>query len=465
MKDIFKALIFMTLSVNVIEESFAAKEWNILAIVPDDHSRRAMGAYGDNQAVTPNFDKLAREGVRFTNAYAAAPVCSPSRAAFFSGKYPSQVGVNDFLMLNEKYADRGLDTSVILWPQILKNNGYKTGLIGKWHLGEDEKRHPTNRGFDYFVGYEQDSKAFNPVLDVNKVITEVEGHTSNIFVRHAKEFLAENKDNKFSLTITFREPQRPWHAVPQVDLDAVAHIDPVVPISEGVDTQWVKKMTRNNYAAIHALDRGVGEVLAELERLGLAENTIVIYAGDHGMLIGHHGYFGRGAVGVIAGDEVVGSENIPNLFDEAIKIPMIVRWPHETDKDMVVDMPVSNTDIFPTILSMLDIDVPENVSLEGKDLSQMLKGAEVNKPEPIFAQYNMENFGIAYLRMVRFENWKLIKRFKLGAAADLVDELYNVEDDAGEQNNLISDPEYQSVRQDLEKMLHDWQVKINDPVL
>ena len=465
MKDIFKALILLALPFCMIDHSFAAKEWNILAIVPDDHSRRAMGVYGDSQAVTPNFDKLAREGVRFTNAYAAAPVCSPSRAAFFSGKYPSQVGVTDFLMLNEKYADRGLDTSAILWPQVLKNHGYKTGLIGKWHLGEAEKRHPTNRGFDYFVGYDQDSKPFDPVLDVNGTVGEVEGHTSNIFVAHAKEFLAENKSNKFALTVTFREPQRPWDAVPQVDLDAVAHIDPIVPISEGVDTEWVKKMTRNNYAAIHALDRGVGEILSELDRLGLTDNTIVIYVGDHGMLIGHHGYFGRGAVGVIAGDEVVGSENIPNLFDEAIKIPMIVRWPNETDKDMVVDVPVSNTDIFPTILNMLDIAVPENVSPEGKDLTEVLKGSELSSSQPIFAQYNMENFGIAHLRMVRLENWKLIKRFKLGADAELVDELYNVEDDAGEQNNLIADPEYQAIRSELEKMLHEWQVKINDPVL
>lgn len=445
--------------------TFANQGLNIVAIVPDDHSQRAMGAYGDKQAVTPNFDKLASQGVRFSNAYAAAPVCSPSRAAFFSGKYPSQVGVNDFLMLNEKYADRGLDTSAMLWPQILKQNGYKTGLIGKWHLGEASERHPTKRGFDYFVGYDQDSKAFDPILDTNGNVGEIKGHTSNIFVKHAKEFLSQNKDNKFALTMTFREPQRPWYAVPQEDLDAVAHVDPIVPDMPGIDQAWLKMMTKNNYAAIHALDRAVGEILDELDRLGLAENTIVLYAGDHGMLIGHHGYFGRGAVGAIAGDEVVGSENIANLFEEAIKIPMIIRWPGNVNVNIAIDQPVSNTDIFPTILSMLDIKTPDQVTPEGKDLTPLLKGNVLSPSKPVFAQYNMENFGVAHLRMVRFENWKLVKRFGLNAKADLVDELYNVKTDPGELNNLISHNEHQVIRNDLEDMLHNWLLKIDDPVL
>ena len=460
---------FLSLLIGVVSflniSAYADQNWNIVAIVPDDHSQRAMGAYGDEQAVTPNFDRLASQGVRFSNAYAAAPVCSPSRAAFFSGKYPSQVGVNDFLMLNEKYADRGLDKTAILWPQILKGNGYKTGLIGKWHLGEAAQRHPTRRGFDYFVGYDQDSKAFDPILDVNGKIGEVAGHTSNIFVDHAKEFLAQNKDNKFALTLTFREPQLPWYAVPQEDLDAVAHIDPDVPETPGVDKAWLKMMTKNNYAAIHALDRAVGDILDELDRLGLSENTIVLYVGDHGMLIGHHGYFGRGAVGAIAGDEVVGSENIANLFDEAIKIPMIIRWPGNSNKNISVDYPVSNTDIFPTILSMLNINVPDQVEPEGKDLTPLLLGKNQGPSKPVFAQYNMENFGIAHLRMVRFENWKLVKRFGLNANADLVDELYNVKNDPGEYDNLISHKAYQNIRHDLEEMLHQWLIKIDDPVL
>ena len=446
-------------------DSVLAQDWNIIAIVPDDHSQRAMGVYGDAQAVTPNFDQLAAEGVRFNNAYAAAPVCSPSRAAFWSGKFPSQVGIHDFLMLNEKYAARGMDTSAILWPQVLKENGYKTGLIGKWHLGEAEERHPLKRGFDYFVGYEQDSKAFDPEVDDNGIVDEVKGHTSNIFVKHAKEFLNENKDEKFALTLMFREPQRPWNAVPQEDLDAVAHIDPVVPMSPGVDIQWLKDITRDNYAAIHALDRAVGEVLAEVDKLGLAEKTIVIYAGDHGMLIGQHGYFGRGAVGAIAGNKVVGSENIANLYEEAIKIPMIIRWPGVAKRNGVVEAPVSNVDLFPTILKMVGLELPSDYKAEGRDLTGLIKGIGSNVPEPVFAQYDMENFGIAKLRMVRIGNWKLVKRFGLGADADLVDELYDLSTDAKEMNNLISHPDHQIRRSVLEAFLENWMKDIKDPAL
>ncbi len=448
---------------------FCASVWadqmNLIVIMPDDHSQRAMGAYGDPDAVTPNFDQLAKQGIRFENAYAAAPVCSPSRAAVLSGKYPSQVGINDFLMLNDSYRDRGLDVSAITYPQVLQESGYVTGMIGKWHLGTAPERHPLRRGFDYFVGYEQDLKAFNPVLDINGQKKMVEGHTSDIFVKYAKEFLAENKDRKFSLNISFREPQRPWEDVPQQDLDAVSHIDPIVPKIDGVDEAWLKKITRDNYAAIHALDRAVGEVIAEVEALGLADKTVIIYVGDHGMIIGQHGYFGRGAVGAIAGSEVVGSENIANLFEEAIKIPMILKLPKKEAQGKVISAPVSNVDIFPTVLSLLDIEIPASASPDGRDLKVFLNEDKTIEPEPVFAQYNMENFGIAHLRMVRWGDWKLVRRFGQNADADLLDELYNLKSDPRETTNLIAALKNQDIRKSLEEMLEGWMISINDPAL
>ncbi len=244
----------------------------------------------------------------------------------------------------------------------------------------------------------------------------------------------------------------------------MAHIDPVVPKIDGVDEAWLKKITRDNSASIHALDRAVGEVLSEVEALGLADNTIIIYVGDHGMVIGQHGYFGRGAVGAIAGSEIVGSENIANLFEEAIRIPFIVRWPGSSKSELVVNTPVSNTDIYPTIMGMLGLAVPEEVELEGRNLSAMIQG-EQHPSEPVFAQYNMENFGVAKLRMVRLGSFKMVKRFGLNAAPELVDELYYLGNDPGEQNNLIADPDYKQMRETLEKHLYDWMVSINDPAL
>jgi len=448
-----------------IKPGFAANNLNLIILVPDDHARRAMGAYGDSQVVTPNLDLLAEQGVRFDNAYAAAPVCSPSRAAMLSGQYPSQVGVSDFFMLNDNYNKEGMNQEVIIWPQILQDNGYKTGLIGKWHLGELEQYQPQNRGFDYFVHYNQDLAPFDPLLNVNGTLKKIEGHTSEIFTNYAVEFLRENKNNKFALTVAFREPQMPWNQIPEVDKKAVEHTDPVVPVREGIDQAWLKEITRENYAAIHALDRAIGVILTELDDLGLRKNTVVIYIGDHGMLIGHHGYFGRGAVGVIAGNSVVGYENIANLYDEAIKIPFIIRAPVLIESGQEVEVPVSNVDIFPSILSALEIKTPENLNLMGIDLIQILDEKNKIQSRPIFAQYAMRNFGNSDLRMVRSGKWKLIKRFNLKAKTELIDELYDLEADPNEEINLIQQMSYKSIYEKLDRLIHSWMISIDDPLL
>ena len=461
---IFKLFIVL-IWLSIASPVFSANNYNLIIMVPDDHARRAMGAYGDSQVLTPNLDQLASHGVRFDNAYAAAPVCSPSRAAMLSGQYPSQVGISDFLMLNENYSNQGMDENALIWPQVLQDNGYETGLIGKWHLGELPKYQPQNRGFNYFVSYNQDLTPFNPLLNVNGTLQKVSGHTSNIFADYAIQFLRKNQNKKFALTIAFREPQVPWNQVPEEDLKAVEHIDPIVPEREGIDQEWLKKITRNNYASIHALDRSIGRILSELDDLGLSENTMVIYIGDHGMLIGHHGYYGRGAVGVISGDEVVGYEGIANLYDEAIKIPFIIKSPALIEPGQVINTPVSNIDIFPSIMSALEIKLPEPLPLMGIDLMALLNEKEELLPRPIYAQYSMRNFGRSDLRMIKLDNWKLVKRFNLKAKAELTDELYNLEVDPGEQTNLINEVSNKSIYEKLNKLMYSWMKDINDPVL
>ena len=461
---IFKLFIVL-IWLSIASPLLSANNFNLIIMVPDDHARRAMGAYGDSQVLTPNLDQLASHGVRFDNAYAAAPVCSPSRAAMLSGQYPSQVGISDFLMLNKNYSNQGMDENVLIWPQILQRNGYETGLIGKWHLGELPKYQPQNRGFNYFVSYNQDLTPFNPLLNVNGALQKVSGHTSNIFADYAIQFLRKNQNKKFALTVAFREPQVPWNQVPEEDLKAVEHIDPIVPEREGIDQEWLKKITRNNYASIHALDRSIGRILSELDDLGLSENTMVIYIGDHGMLIGHHGYYGRGAVGVISGDEVVGYEGIANLYDEAIKIPFIIRSPALIEPGQVINTPVSNIDIFPSIMSALEIKLPEPLPLMGIDLMPLLNEKEELLPRPIYAQYSMRNFGRSDLRMIKLDNWKLVKRFNLKAKAELTDELYNLETDPDEQTNLINEVSGKLMYEKLDKLMYLWMKDINDPVL
>ena len=423
-----------------------------------------MGAYGNKDVITPNLDKIANQGIRFDNAYAAAPVCSPSRGAMLSGKYPSQVGLKDFLMLNDNYNDQGIDPNTVLWPKLLRDHGYSTGLIGKWHLGTDESRQPLSMGFEYFVGYDQDLSPYDPLLNINGNNKVVRGHTSEIFTNYAKNFISENKKNKFALIVAFREPQMPWEEVPEIDLQAVRNIDPDVPDYEGINKDWLKKITRNNYAAIHALDRSIGQIYSHLIDTELLDKTVIIYVGDHGMLIGHHNAFGRGAIGVISGDRVVGYEGIANLYEEAIKIPLIIHLPEKEQKGLVSKVPVSNIDIFPTILSYLNINFSEDMEIQGRDILELMKNESESMYRSVYAQYSMRNFGKSDLRMIVKNQFKLVKRFNLKAKRRFIDELYNLSVDPKEKNNLIKDEKYFNKITELENHLLSWMERINDEI-
>jgi arylsulfatase A-like enzyme len=146
----------------------AKVKYNIVSIVTDDQALWSIGAYGAREAITPNMDRLAREGVKFNNAFVTTPVCSPSRVAFLTGLYGTQVGITDYLTPDEGAAGMGLPASALTWPQVLQQNGYRTALFGKYHLGIKPEFHPTKRGFDYFMGSQQGSFApMNPRLEVN----------------------------------------------------------------------------------------------------------------------------------------------------------------------------------------------------------------------------------------------------------------------------------------------------------
>ena len=444
---------------------YSNSDYNVIVIVPDDHARRSMGAYGNTDVITPNLDRIANQGIRFDNAYAAAPVCSPSRGAMLSGKYPSQVGLKDFLMLNDNYKDQGIDPNTILWPKLLRDHGYSTGLIGKWHLGTDESRQPLSMGFDYFVGYDQDLSPYDPLLNINGKNKVVRGHTSEIFTNYAKNFISENKKNKFALIVAFREPQMPWEEVPEIDLQAVRSIDPDVPDYEGINKDWLKKITRNNYAAIHTLDRSIGHIYNHLIENELLDKTLIIYVGDHGMLIGHHNAYGRGAIGVISGDRVVGYEGIANLYEEAIKIPLIIHLPEKEQKGIISKVPVSNIDIFPTILTYLNISLSKDMEIQGRDILELMKNQTESMYRSIYAQYSMRNFGKSDLRMIVKNQLKLVKRYNLKAEGRFVDELYNLDEDPEEKNNLIKDEQYFNKIAELENHLQLWMERINDEVI
>lgn len=439
--------------------------YNLVAIVTDDQSSWSVGCYGNKESRTPNMDRLAAEGARLSRAFVVTPVCSPSRAAYLTGRYGTELGITDFINTEEFDAGVGLPAGTLTWPAVLRENGYQTCLIGKWHLGGRPHQLPEACGFDEFVGAPKGSfEPVNPIFVARGKAKKFEGYSSNVVGDEAVRFLEERRKGPFALLVHFREPHTPYTPVPPEDSALFEELDPTVPTPPGVDVAQVKRWTREYYAAIHAIDRNVGKILAALEELGIADRTIVSFTSDHGYNIGHHGLHTKGNAHWIAGG-VLGPKR-PNMFDTSLRIPWIVRWPGVVKGGMVVDDLIANIDTFATVLGMLGISTPDAVSHRGMDFSTLLR-LDPAAPrshrwrDAIHGQYDLHNKGLAYMRMIRTDRWKLVRCFH----ANDLDELYDLQNDPGETNNLYTNPAHASIRGELDERLIEWMKSIGDPLL
>ena len=436
-------------------------KYNVVSIVTDDQALWSIGAYGNREAVTPNMDRLAREGVKFNNAFVTTPVCSPSRVAFLTGLYGSQVGITDYLTPDEGAAGVGLPASAMTWPRVLQQHGYRTALFGKYHLGTKPEFHPTRRGFDYFMGSQQGSFApMNPRLEVNGQATELTGAGSDIVMDDAVRWIEANQDLPFAALIHFREPHLPYTPVPEADARLFKDLDPAIPDVKGLDREQVKQHYRDYYAAVHAVDRNLGKLLALLERLRLDRRTIVIFQSDHGYNIGHHGIHTKGNGFVIAGG--VNGPKRPNMWDTSLRIPLLIRWPGALRAGTEVDETVLNLDMFPSVLGMLNLKPPADYRHNGQDFTPLLFGLrDANWRAEIFGQYDLHNVGLAYMRMLRTNEWKLVRHYH----ANELDELYDLKNDPGELKNLYKDARQRDVRMHLQRRLDERMREIHDPII
>ena len=436
---------------------------NLVSIVTDDQAACSIGAFGNRESRTPNMDRLAREGARFLNAFAGTPVCSPSRATFLTGRYGTQLGVTDWITPKQAKAGLGLPPESVTWPKVLQQHGYRTGLIGKWHLGEQPQFHPTRLGFDYFMGAAGGSfKPKDPELEVNGQTTKMEGFGADILTDAALRFIETNRAGPFALLIHFREPHMPYDPVPDADSAPFKDLDPTVPPSLGTNTPQVKQWTRLYYGAVHSVDRNLGRLLARLEELRLSDNTIVMFTSDHGYMIGHHGLHTKGNGYRI--ERTRGStprQTRPNMFKESIRIPLLVRWPGVTKPGLEIPQPVSNLDTYTTVLSMLGARAPADWKQEGVDLSPLLRGKRFTPHAEIYGQYDLQNDAVDFMRMIRTDEWKLVRHYFSEGA----DELYHLRDDPGETRNLFNDPGHARTQAGLQKKLLRWQRSIDDPIL
>ncbi|MGH8248366.1 MAG: sulfatase family protein, partial [Gammaproteobacteria bacterium] len=406
----------------------APERWNIISIVTDDQAHWSVGAYGNRESRTPNMDRLAREGALFANAFTVTPVCSPSRASFLTGRYGTQLGLTDWITPQQAQDGLGLPVGVTTWPEVLRRSGYVTALIGKWHLGELPQFHPTRRGYDHFFGFlDGGNQPMNPTLEVNGKRQPLIGSLPDLLTDGAMNFVSENRQKPFAVSVHYRAPHLPYGPVPEEDSAPFKDLDPTIPKFKGNDDRQVKQLTREYYASVHSVDRNLGRLLARLQELALAEKTIILFTSDHGYNIGHHGVHTKGNGWWMAGGAT--GPRRPNMFENSLRVPLLVRWPGVVKPGTVIHEVVSNLDTFATVLGMLRLPMPPDVKQEGADFSPLLRGEKIaGWRDAFFAQFDLHNTGLAFMRMIRTAEWKLVRHH----FTSFLDELYDLRNDPGE---------------------------------
>jgi arylsulfatase A-like enzyme len=405
-----------------------AQRPNVVLIITDDVGYGDIGSYGAPDVRTPNIDGLARDGVRLTDFYANGPTCSPTRTGLISGRYQQRFGLEAPLGSQGK-ADwsRGLPVSGRSLPQLLKNNGYATALVGKWHLGWNTEFSPIGHGFDYFFGfksgfidyYQHTAGSDSPLKDdlfENDRPVQVEGYMTDLITERSVRFIEQNAGRPFFLDVSYNAGHWPYQRpdAPSVAVDHGRHLGP---FDAGTNT-------RADYVAmLERADQGVGRILAALDRAGLRQNTIVIFTNDNG------------------GEWL--SRNTPlfhhkgTVWEGGIRVPAIVRWPARLPAGRVSSQVGITMDLTASILAATGARVPAEARLEGIDLLPVLAGTTAPVERTLFWRVGGGRPQVA----VRSGDWKLMMD---GGRAFLFD----LGADAGERVNLIGE------RSDVARRLH-----------
>ena len=415
---------------------------NILFVLTDDQAPWALGAAGSALARTPNMNRLFGEGAYLVNTFTTTPVCSPSRATLMTSRYGSELGITDWIN-PRKEPDHGLDPATVTWPEVLAREGYTTGLVGKWHLGTRDRFHPTRTGFGYFMGFRGGgSRVENPTLEKDGEDRQFEGLTTDILTDHAIEFLEKNRSRTLLLCVHYRAPHAPWLPVAPEDSAPYDGLDPAIPNPDypGLDTDLVKKKTREYLASVRGVDRNLGRLLKSLDDLGLSQKTVVIFSSDHGYNMGHNGIRHKGNGHWVLKEPPPATENIPrgqrpNMYDHSLRVPTAIRWPGVVEPRTVINETISFLDFYPTILSIAGLRVDGDAGVRGRDFTPLLRGEKNPGWEnDLYAEYSTHHQSRTHMRMYRTRDWKLVRDF-LNPERD---ELYNLRDDPAETRNLIA---------------------------
>lgn len=427
---------------------------NIILILSDDQGWKDAGFMGSKYYETPALDALAASGMSFSNAYANAPNCAPSRACLLTGLYTPRHGIytvnssargkSAFRKLIPIENKTILDTSFTTIAEVLGKNGYISSSIGKWHLGNDSIGLPLSQGFNeniggYHLGHPKSyfSPYNNPYLSDGP-----EGeYLTDRLTDEALGFIERNKDNPFFLYLPHYAVHTPIQAR-----------DSITSIFNNKEPDGKQK--NPEYAAmIKSLDDGIGQLVEKVEELGISDNTIIIFMSDNGGL------------GTVTGMEPLrGSKGM--LYEGGIRVPLIISWPGKIKPQAISNIPVAGTDLFPTILKLAKIKPPKDLVLDGVNLNRILLKEKGIPERPLFWHFPAylerhrgmkEVWRTTPASAIRFGNWKLIEFYENGTI-----ELYNLKEDIGETNNLSE--KYPEKKNELYKLLDDWRNETNAPV-
>ena len=445
----------------------SGKKLNFVFILIDDMGWTDAACYGSTFYETPNIDKLAAEGMRFTDAYAACPVCSPTRASILAGKYPARLNLTDWIPGRQSRGPRHSDKLIsprfnqqmllqeVTVAEAFKQADYATCFIGKWHLGK-EKYYPTKQGFD--INIAGNNKGHPPVgyfspYKLENINDGPEGeYLTDRLTDESLKFLDANKDKPFFLYLSHYAVHTPLQSKENLTDKYKTKAEKLPPtkgprfLAEG-KRQARQVQDHPVYAGmIQSTDESVGRVMKKLDELGVADNTVVFFMSDNGGLSTAEGS---------------PTSNVPLragkgwLYEGGIREPMIIKWPGVVKPGSVCTEPVTSTDFYPTMLEIAHLPLKPKQHCDGVSLVPLLKASGSLNRKAIYWHYpHYSNQGISPGGAVRAGDYKLIEFFE-----DNHVELYNLKNDISEKHDLSAEMPQKTT--ELRKMLHNWRKTVD----
>jgi arylsulfatase A-like enzyme len=431
---------------------------NVLFVLSDDQGPWAMRCAGNADIVTPNLDRIAAGGVRFTDFFCVSPVCSPARASLLTGEIPSRHGVHDWIR-GGNVGDARVDylAGRTLLTDLAADAGYRVGLVGKWHLGaSDVPRRGHVRWYAHASGMSPYYGA--PMVD-ERMPVKVPGYLTDDLTDHALAFVRDEaaREAPFWLALNYTAPHYPWidsHPRAFLDLYAdcafdsvpreaphpwTAHGNPAT--DEGF--RRPRESLTGYFAATTAMDAGIGRVLDALDALALTRSTLVIFMSDNGMNLGHHGIWGKG-----------NGTRPQNMYDSSVKVPCLFRQPGRI-APAVSDALLSAYDVFPTLVEYLGLPERAPRARPGRSFAALLDGGAVpaDRDVVVYDEYGP-------VRMVRTRDWKYVHRYPDGPH-----ELYDLARDPGERANRVDEASMHATVEAMRSRLEAWFADFVDPAL